>query len=92
MTINPAMFALAVVFTIMLAIKFWVSGSNRLLRNLATFALLVSVVWIDAFYRSNHPREGWREFVTHPIAVQKPILWTTFVGVFGLIAAWGVIC
>lgn len=50
MTIDPAQFALTVavpaVLTIVLCVRFWVSGSENLRSKLAAFVFLVGFVWI----------------------------------------------
>jgi hypothetical protein len=89
MEIDPVLVAVPALLTILLCVKFLVSGVNDGSFKLVSFAFLVSFIWVDSILRFKYPRRGLGWMVTHPDQLQKIHSWTDDVGLCILIAGWG---
>ena len=89
MTISPMTVAGPIFLTMLLGVSFLASGFEKLRFKLPVFVFLVSLVWVDSFFRTNHQRAGLEWFMTHPAPNAFP--WPrAAVAVIGLIL-WGLV-
>jgi hypothetical protein len=91
MAIDPVLVAVPSLLTILLCVKFLVSGIDSGSFKLVGFAFLVSFIWVDSFLRFKYPRKGLGWMVTHPDLLQETHSWTRNAAPFILIIGWGLV-
>ena len=88
--LDPTLAAFAVILTIVLCVKLFVSGLERPRFKLAALAFLVAFVWINVSLNSSKMSDGQESFRHRPI--QNVFLQSHARGVlFVVMIAWGLI-